>query len=126
MITEQIENLRNLSERLLHADLFYVKTMLKQAADTIEQLASKAREDNVYQRAFEDIRADIERYEADCILAADSKECKECDKIVFGSIYHIIDKHAPGKAVDERVDERIDERVDEAVDERDKAGKEQK
>ena len=39
------------------------------------------------------IRAEIESYEADCILADDSKECKECDKIVFGSIYRIIDKH---------------------------------
>ena len=42
---------------------------------------------------LEDIKADIESYEADCILAEDSKECKECDKIVFGSIYNIIDKH---------------------------------
>jgi len=39
------------------------------------------------------IRAEIESYEADCILADDSKECKECDKIVFGSIYRIIDKY---------------------------------
>lgn len=39
------------------------------------------------------IRAEIEAYEADCILADDSKECKECDKIVFGSIYRIIDKY---------------------------------
>ena len=42
---------------------------------------------------IEDIKADIESYETDCILADDSKECKECDKIVFGSIYNIIDKH---------------------------------
>ena len=41
----------------------------------------------------EEIKADIEKYEADCILSDDSKECKECDKIVFGSIYNIIDKH---------------------------------
>ena len=46
MITEQVERLRNLSEKLLHADLFYVKTMLKQAADTIEQLAAKVRAEN--------------------------------------------------------------------------------
>ena len=39
------------------------------------------------------IRAEIEMYEADCILADDSKECIECDKIVFGSIYRIIDKY---------------------------------
>lgn len=43
------------------------------------------------------IRADIESYEADCILADDSKECKECDKAVFGSIYRIIDKHMADK-----------------------------
>ena len=43
--------------------------------------------------AIEDIKADIEKYEADCILSDDSKECKECDKIVFGSIYNIINKH---------------------------------
>ncbi len=39
------------------------------------------------------INAEIESYEADCILADDSKECKECDKIVFGSIYRIIDRY---------------------------------
>lgn len=39
------------------------------------------------------IRAEIEQYESDCLFADDSKECKECDKIVFGSIYRIIDKH---------------------------------
>lgn len=50
-----------------------------EASDTIEVL--------------EKIRAEIESYEADCILADDSKECKECDKVFFGSIYRIIDKH---------------------------------
>ena len=44
-------------------------------------------------KVIEDIKADIEEYEADCILSDDSKECIECDKIVFGSIYNIIDKH---------------------------------
>ena len=45
------------------------------------------------ENVIDQIRADIESYEADCILADDSKECKECDKIVFGSIYRIIDKY---------------------------------
>lgn len=44
------------------------------------------------------IRAEIETYEADCILADDSKECKECDKVVFGSIYRIIDKYTKGES----------------------------
>ena len=44
-------------------------------------------------KVIEDIKQEIESYEADCILSDDSKECKECDKIVFGSIYNIIDKH---------------------------------
>lgn len=54
MITEQVESLRDLSEKLLHADLFYVKTMLKQAADTIEQLAAKVRAENNESQPCED------------------------------------------------------------------------
>ena len=42
---------------------------------------------------LDEIRAEIEQYESDCLFADDSKECKECDKIVFGSIYRIIDKY---------------------------------
>ena len=48
-------------------------------------------------RLLDKIRAEIKTYEADCILADDSKECKECDKIVFGSIYRIIDKYRKGE-----------------------------
>ena len=49
---------------------------------------------------LEDIKADIARYEADCLLADDSKECKECDKIVFSSIYDIIDRHIGERSKD--------------------------
>lgn len=48
-------------------------------------------------KVIEDIKKEIESYEADCILADDSKECKECDKVVFGTIYRIIEKHISGK-----------------------------
>ena len=51
-------------------------------------------------KAIEDIKADIARYEADCLLADDSKECKECDKIVFSSIYDIIDRHIGERSKD--------------------------
>lgn len=39
------------------------------------------------------ISTEIEQYEADCMFADTSKECKECDKVMFGTIYRIIDKY---------------------------------
>ncbi len=104
MITEQVKAIEEHADYMQKIGHLFTASILKRAADTIEQLSAKVREDNAYQKAFEDIRADIERYEADCILAADSKECKECDKIVFGSIYHIIDKHNPDKVGKEGLD----------------------
>lgn len=41
----------------------------------------------------EDIRAEIERYEADCRFAGGTEECEQCNTNVFGSIYQIIDRH---------------------------------
>ena len=39
------------------------------------------------------IRAEIARYEADCILQGGADECEKCNSNVFGSIYRIIDKY---------------------------------
>ena len=50
-----------------------------------------------YKKAIEDIKADIMHYEADCLLLEDRPICKECNDTMFGSIYHIIDKHINGK-----------------------------
>ena len=50
-----------------------------------------------YKKAIEDIKLDIMRYEADCLLLEDRPICKECNDTMFGSIYHIIDKHINGK-----------------------------
>ena len=41
---------------------------------------------------IEDIKADIGRYENDCMLIGTSP-CRKCVKNVFGSIYRIIDRH---------------------------------
>ena len=50
-----------------------------------------------YKKAIEDIKLDIMRYESDCLLLEDRPICKECNDTMFGSIYHIIDKHISGK-----------------------------
>ena len=39
------------------------------------------------------IKADIQRYEADCLLLEDRPVCQKCNDTMFKSIYHIIDKH---------------------------------
>ena len=47
---------------------------------------------------IDDIKADIEQYEADCMLhCPDDEVCKDCNKDMFKSIYSIIDKHISGK-----------------------------
>ena len=50
-----------------------------------------------YESVIENIKTDIAKYEADCKLSNDSKECKKCDEIVFSTIYSIIDRHTSGK-----------------------------
>lgn len=42
---------------------------------------------------LEEIRAEIEMYEADCRLQGGTDECEKCNSNVFGSIYRIIDKY---------------------------------
>ena len=61
--------------------------------EAYKQIMIVAQDENEVGDVLDKIRAEIESYEADCILADDSKECKECDKIVFGSIYRIIDRY---------------------------------
>ena len=45
---------------------------------------------------LDEIRAEIELYEADCRLQGGTDECEKCNSNVFGSIYRIIDKHKKG------------------------------
>lgn len=61
--------------------------------EAYKQIMIAAQDENEVGDVLDNLRADIESYEADCILADDSKECKECDKIVFGSTYRIIDRY---------------------------------
>ena len=56
-----------------------------------------------YQKAFEDIRADIVMYKADSDLSNDDT-CRRCGDNVFGSILRIIDAHNPDKVGKERED----------------------
>lgn len=42
---------------------------------------------------LEEVRAEIEMYEADCRLQGGTDECEKCNSNVFGSIYRIIDKY---------------------------------
>lgn len=103
MITEQVEDLRELAKSYdgyIYPSCGKTCKALREAADTIEQLAAKVREDNAYQKAFEDIRAEIIMYKADCDLSISENDdnCRRCGDNVFGSILRIIDKHDPLKA----------------------------
>ena len=66
MITEQIERMRRLADVMEKSTFVHEAThfiaikVLREAANTIEQLATKVRENNAYQKAFKDIRAEIE------------------------------------------------------------------
>lgn len=46
--------------------------------------------------AIEDIKRDIKKYEADCLLLEDRPICQNCNDTMFGSIYEIIDYHIGG------------------------------
>lgn len=52
-----------------------------------------------YTEVLDEIKAEIERYQADCNLScSDDANCRICDKITFDTIYRIIDKYRKGKA----------------------------
>ena len=65
MITKLVERLREAANIWCE---FNVSDLLNEAADTIEQLAAKVREDNAYQKAFEYIKAEITE-EKECAYA---------------------------------------------------------
>lgn len=47
---------------------------------------------------LDEIRAEIERYQADCNLScSDDANCRTCDRITFDTIYRIIDKYREGQ-----------------------------
>ena len=56
-------------------------------------MAIKALEQEPKTNVLDKISTEIEQYEADCMFADTSKECKECDRVMFGTIYRIIDKY---------------------------------
>lgn len=72
-----------------------VKHLLREAADTIEQLAAKVREDNAYQKSFEDIRSEI-------VSQKINRDKRFIEEIWWNSALQecleIIDKHDPDKA----------------------------
>ena len=43
--------------------------------------------------AWERVKDDIHEYETDCMVSADCADCKDCNVVMFKSIYQIIDKH---------------------------------
>ena len=50
-----------------------------------------------YTEMLDSIKADIERYQADCDLScSDDSNCRTCNNITFGTIYQIIDKYRKG------------------------------
>ena len=51
----------------------------------------------VWEERIDAIKADIMRYEADCMLTAEGKLCKGCTDNVFRSIERIIYKHIGGE-----------------------------
>lgn len=51
-----------------------------------------------YTELLDKIKAEIERYQADCNLScSDDANCRICDKITFDTIYRIIDKYRKGQ-----------------------------
>lgn len=51
-------------------------------------------DEEVITEVLDEIKAEIERYQADCNLScSDDANCKICDKITFDTIYRIIDKY---------------------------------
>lgn len=58
---------------------------------------------------FDEIRAEIKMYEADCRLQGDTDECEKCNSNVFGSVYRIINKY---KAAEElRMEKHTDRQI---------------
>ena len=86
MITEQVSRLRDRAEGCFAIGDFVTAEIFRNAADTIEQLSAKVREDNAYQKAFEDIRAELRQKQWH--IGVDSAN----------QVIEIIDKHDPSKA----------------------------
>ena len=57
--------------------------------------AQKHETDLAVLRKLSEIKADISMYEADCNLALSENDenCLRCNKVMFGSIYRLIDNH---------------------------------
>lgn len=94
MITEQIKRLRGLAYVLELSTNGY-KTLIKElreAANAIEQLAAKVRQDNVYKKALADIRAEIDKRTINQGFPKD-EWCMS-----YNDIMKIIDKHDTSKA----------------------------
>ena len=71
-----------------------IKSLVDKYDDVVAlREAIKALEQEPKMNVLDKISTEIEQYEADCIFADTSKECKECDRVMFGTIYRIIDKY---------------------------------
>lgn len=97
MITEQVNKLREYAHKIYkyeHGSESIVK-LLEEAADTIEQLAAKVRENNAYQKAFADIKAEIDEKVLEN-LSDGGDDWFTAEKV--NECLAIIDKHNPSKA----------------------------
>lgn len=100
MITEQVKKLRELSkqDKLGLIPWNGYSEILNQAADTIE----------AYQKAFEDIRADLERIAVSEFIKDENGDVHGIQykawAAVKDDVLSLIDKHNPDKAGKERED----------------------
>ena len=87
LITEQVKRLRSEAAGMILQNGTTAR-LLREAADTIEQLAAKVREDNAYQKAFEDIMAEIK-----ILPNANPSYWYSGDMVERREVLEIIDEH---------------------------------
>ena len=101
MITEQVERIRRLADEMEKSTFVHEAThfiaikVLREAADTIEQLSAKVREDNAYQKAFEDTREEL-LYSMDVCEPGNPKQNNFVGGLQIA--VEILNKHDPSKA----------------------------
>lgn len=66
--------------------------MTSQEFEAIKR-AMKQQNDLAIVQELSAIKADVEIYKSDCLLACDDETCRICDETTFKSIQNIIDKH---------------------------------
>ena len=99
MITEQIKRLRSEAAGMILQNGTTAR-LLREAAETIEQLAAKVREDNVYQKAFEDIKEELYKERTNISFNLSEEKAKWTNSGIYDGLVwaeEIIDKHNPDK-----------------------------